>query len=92
MADAEQMDISDVLKEMRDAPMAVGGHHRRIIFCLRHWASKGLHLCTCADSKHLNLSVRTLERYCREAKLRFPDYIPYELRTDEERRRGPRKT
>jgi hypothetical protein len=91
MSDDRQVDINDVLQEIRDAPHAVGGHKQRIAFCLKQWSVKGLSLATCADSKHLNLGDKTVQAYARRLKLRFSDYVPYELRTEDERKRGPRK-
>ena len=90
-SDDRQMDINDVLQEIRDAPYAVGGHKQRIAFCLKQWAAKGLSLATCADSKHLALGDSTIKAYARHLRLRFSDYIPYELRTEDESKRGPRK-
>lgn len=85
--DDRQMDINDVLQEIRSSQYAVGGHKQRVAFCLKQWAAKGLALSTCADSKHLNISPRMAEAYARKLKLRFSDYVPYALRTPEERKR-----
>jgi hypothetical protein len=35
----------------------------------------------------MDRSIRTLQMRARQYGLRFPDYVPYQLRTDEERKR-----
>ena len=87
MQDDRQLDIADILREMRDHPKAIGGHHRRVLFCMRYWAGLGWTIEKCATSPYLNLSIGTLKKYAREGKIRFSDYIPYEMRTEEERKR-----
>lgn len=76
--DPRQSDIREILEEIQQTDGAGISIRGRIS------------LATCADNRHLNRSIRYLEDCAREAKLRFPDYIPYSLRTEDERKRGPR--
>lgn len=90
--DPRQSDIRDILEEVQQNGKAGITNHGRIVQCLVHFNKRGLSLATCADSKHLNRSIRYLQDCARVASLRFPDYVPYALRTDDERKRGPRKS
>jgi hypothetical protein len=88
--DPRQSDIRDILEEIQQSGGTGISNRGRIIHCLKHFHKRGLSLATCADSRHLNRSIGYLQDCARELKLRFPDYIPYALRTDEERKRGKR--
>ena len=54
---------------------------------MTHAQTNGMTLEQLSDWRVMGLSVRTLQRYARLFKLRFPDYVPYELRTEAERKR-----
>ena len=84
----EQTDIRDFLEEVQNSRELFGTDHKaRMAHCLRHFAAKKIPLLTCCDARHLNRSLSTLQEYCRELGLRFPDYVPMALRTEEERKR-----
>lgn len=88
--DPRQSDIRDVLQEVQQtggAGIDIGG---RIRLLLKHFASRGYTLAKLTGRQYLGRSERTLQGYAREAGVRFPDYVPYALRTDEERKRGSR--
>ena len=85
---SDMREILEMIQQERGAGVTLRG---RIAQCLTHFHAIGLHLSTCADSRHLNRSVGYLEGIARDKGLRFPDYVPYVLRTEDERKRGPRK-
>ncbi len=89
--DDRQSDIREILEEIQQTGGAGISQRGRIIHCLKHFHRHGLALATCADKRHLNRSIGYLQDCARELKLRFSDYVPYELRTEDERKRGPRK-
>lgn len=47
---------------------------------MRRLSEKGLTLEQCADRRMLNRSRSTLEGHCREYSIRFPDYVPANMR------------
>ncbi len=47
---------------------------------LRRLSEKGLTLEQCADRRMSNRSVSTLQKHCREYSIRFPDYVPSNMR------------
>lgn len=86
-----QIDIRDILSAVQAGHGASRGLRDKMIEILRHFRNKGIPLSVCADSKHLNRSLSTLQGYCREGSIAFPDYTPYDMRSEEERKRGPKK-
>lgn len=81
-----QIDIREFLEEVqgsRDLYQSKA-HRERIEHCLRHFSAKGIPLSVCADARHLNRAVSTLQNYARALALRFPDFIPMCTRNAEE--------
>lgn len=76
---SEQMDIGQILGELGNGPL-LPKHRAKVGTLLKHFNAAGLTLATCADSRHMNRAVSTLQRYCRDFKLSFPDYVPMALR------------
>lgn len=89
-----QMDINEILGSIMSEGPILSTHKGRIETIMRHFAAAGLPLETCADGRHLSRSVSTLKGYAREFSLRFSDYTPQALMSDEElkasRKRRPR--
>lgn len=74
-----QTDIGEILTDMASGPR-IGGHVSKMETLMRHFSSRGVSLETAADSKHLNRSPETLQRYARRLGLKFVDYVPMALR------------
>lgn len=86
MTDGTQMDIREICEELQQGPL-LSAHRAKIEAVMRHFAKAGLTLATCADERHLGRALSTLKGYCRDFRLRFPDYVPWDMRTAEEKKR-----
>jgi len=85
----EQTDIRDFLEELQKAPELISSQGRRAKMghCMRHFAAKGIPLSVCCGARHLKRSLSTLKAYARDLRLRFPDYVPMDMREPHERKR-----
>ena len=68
------------LREMADGPKLTS-YQELTEGLLRRLSEKGLTLDQCAGRKMLNRARSTLERHCTEYGIRFPDFIPANMRT-----------
>lgn len=73
-------ETTSFLRELATSPERTPGHREKMLTLLRHFASINLPLKKAADEQHLNRSVDTLKRYCREGAIKFPDYVPMFMR------------
>lgn len=83
-----QTDIRDILGEIASTGPIHTNFRSRIKTLMEHFAAKRIPLDVCADARHLNRSLSTLKGYARDYRLRFPDYVPMDLRTEEELKLG----
>jgi len=70
-------------KEMANGPYlgSVSGKNRHyLIEALEVYSEKGKTLEFCCGPKILNRARSTLEGYCRQAKIKFIDYVPLSMR------------
>lgn len=85
---SEQTDIRDILGEIASSGPINTNWRERIKTLMEHFAARKIPIKICADSRHLNKSVSTVKGYARDFRLRFPDYVPMDLRTAEELKLG----
>jgi hypothetical protein len=62
----------------------LGSQKARLGYALEIYSGRGHTLKTLSGPKYLGRSVVTLKKYCRDLKLKFPDYCPRELEVKDE--------
>lgn len=73
-------EMTPLARAIADSPYAGSKRRDKIIALLRHFQALGYTLEACCDPRRLNLSERTLEKYCRRGRIAFPDYVPMVMR------------
>lgn len=63
------------IDEVVNGPM-LRTHTARVVALLRHFKDQGRTLRECSDRRRLGMKIKTLQKYCRNAGLSFPDYTP----------------
>lgn len=78
---ADTLDLfASAVQEIADGPRSTS-FQDLTAGLLRRLSEKGLTLEQCSDRRMLNRARSTLESHCREFSIRFPDYIPANMRT-----------
>ena len=75
----EMMEQEGLFKSLETAKH-LGSNRKRAHHALRIYSERGLTLKYISGPKILNKSLDTLKKYCREAGVKFPDYIPMSMR------------
>lgn len=76
----ETMDMfAGTIQDLADGPR-LGGYAEVTEALMRRFAEKRFTLATLAGPKMMNRSLATLKGHAREYKLRFPDYVPDDLK------------
>lgn len=63
-----------------EGPM-LRSHTNRVVSLLRSFKEQGRTLAECTERQRLGMNLKTLQKYCRDAGISFPDYTPVNMRS-----------